>query len=1583
VLARALLPLLVLAAPLARGAPAQGDARRSSDEFQPVRSFGLPDSRAARAREASAEGHIAARRWSEALTDLQAMIEDQRGDVLPALRDPEKGGRASQQPSFCGAADRARHRLFSLPREAQDLYRERHENDADAALNLACARLDRRALAEVARRWPLTHAAERAWWALGDLELEIADTSEAVSAWRRALAYALNTIELPLRTPEQWESARRRVEKSDAHAAGILRRIDLALRFLAESEKPAAARASDGSETRGARLSSPLPPGRDADAWPAPFRLLGDHPFQGGDNLFLARSGDTLLVSTSMRLLALNAYSGALMWDSDEPPGWSALTVKRRHEFWAGIDARGAMIAPAAGARVALAALQIPITHSENADFQSTIPIMRIIPDRRLFAFDLVTGKKLWDHVPPPLWDGETGGFIERMSVAGPPVVVGTRVIAPFYRMQGRIDFHVGCFDVETGALLWSTSLVGGQRELNMFDRPLSEFCAPPVRVVDDRVIVLTQLGAVTCLDLFTGEIRWESTYEQIPLQANHDFNMRRPNYYWRNAPPVVTRDTVVCAPYDASDLMGFDLDTGSMLWSLTHSAISTTFGAIENDIDLLIGATDDTVYLGTNKIVALQAAGGLHAQVPNIPSWQFEDEEMRSSSSRPGRAVLFGDRVLVPTARKRIDVDILQGRSVASLAWQERRGLGEGSGGNLLVGPGEMFTISSGCVDGYFEWDVLVQRARRAFEQRPADPRCALELGQLLSNRGDGEWQKGQTENARVHLVDAQSVLEKGLANASGEGARPLKVELHFVLRRAARVRADLADSAGALRALRQAEDLAPDRERSRDTLLEELALLHNHDTPDRQAAWLRALDALEKSCADLTLVCASAPNDDGRTEAGMDPLRGFEPRFAPVIGNTAKPDAVPIEMPVGLWVAFERASNDAAAGDVAHLFAELHRILERYGDVELSSGSASDLASDAIGGLLANGKRDGYEVFEARAKALLDDATKRDDKDALSRVARLYPHSRAAGAATDALLTIAVDAGDAASVVRIAQSELSQHFRMAEAKARELHLCLAIAAVFKRTGNTELTNELVRTLGSLAPDAISDLPADGGQKLGVLARGIARWSAPESMTSAGRFAAPLDQRTQAVRGAYEFLGYARPESAPADGSAAASGTGSANGSAHANGNAHANEAARANGEGVCAIFASVPMRRAAAVIAFCENGELAAPLWSTELELSRLPGRLGASFWTRRAAFAAGRVVIAGDDSVLGLDAKDGSHAWEWHASGASPDSISIACASGVIVAVVHAPDEHYFVQALDAHSGTELWRESVQDSGLQPVPLVSSNQVVFVPLAGYKQFVVRDLFTGRRALQFDCEAPMSRSMEDDAWIEGDRLMLPWFNESRASVSNELLAIDLGNGRTLWRLGFGAEGGDRRTLTNVLQAGAKTYLLVTPAPDAERPNPSRSILELSTAIGATSPLSNVRVGWEDRILGVLPDSRARLSSSWIFLVSSTRPGARESRLRAVDLAGGEAWTQTLSNLSPSEIQRAQSQPAVSDTTVAVPLAVNPPPKSQGSAITQLFLFDRASGVSRGTYEPDGMQLIPLGKALFLRGRGAIEVWQ
>ena len=144
---------------------------RAQDEVTETRPFALPDTRAARGLVNAVEGHLAAERPLEAIARLQELLEDHSGALLPGRRT-DVGGYTSQQLVHQGIGPWATAHLFSLAAGAQESYRARYEELAGAQLERALRSADRESLAAVGTRWPLTRAAEQAWWALGDLSLE-------------------------------------------------------------------------------------------------------------------------------------------------------------------------------------------------------------------------------------------------------------------------------------------------------------------------------------------------------------------------------------------------------------------------------------------------------------------------------------------------------------------------------------------------------------------------------------------------------------------------------------------------------------------------------------------------------------------------------------------------------------------------------------------------------------------------------------------------------------------------------------------------------------------------------------------------------------------------------------------------------------------------------------------------------------------------------------------------------------------------------------------------------------------------------------------------------------------------------------------------------------------------------------------------------------------------------------------------------------------------------------------------------------------------------------------------------------------
>ena len=177
--------LAALGAALAVSAPSEA---RSQDEVVGDRAFHVYDTQIARATAEQVLDHLASGRASEALAELQGLLEEHGGAVLRLAPVPVARGQV-QSDTFVGVERWSLSLLRGLPASTLQLYRDRHRDASERALEearLAGLAGDWAPLLAVARRWPVTPAAGRAWIAVGDLLLERGDVDEARASWLRA-----------------------------------------------------------------------------------------------------------------------------------------------------------------------------------------------------------------------------------------------------------------------------------------------------------------------------------------------------------------------------------------------------------------------------------------------------------------------------------------------------------------------------------------------------------------------------------------------------------------------------------------------------------------------------------------------------------------------------------------------------------------------------------------------------------------------------------------------------------------------------------------------------------------------------------------------------------------------------------------------------------------------------------------------------------------------------------------------------------------------------------------------------------------------------------------------------------------------------------------------------------------------------------------------------------------------------------------------------------------------------------------------------------------------------------------------------
>src|SRR5688572_7819429 len=159
-------------------------------------------------------------------------------------------------------------------------------------------------------------------------------------------------------------------------------------------------------------------------------------------------AGDLVLVTSTLRLFAFDARTTELRWTAGPPPGWDALEPVARDRLFEGLGTR-LVVQPAASKGIAVAALQVPLSRYQPQAWQG-IRVQTSLPERRLFAFELGSGRPLWNHAPAPDWDGESGPHPQRMSLIGSPTVTGELVLAASWSDQSSVDYHVSCYQLAT-----------------------------------------------------------------------------------------------------------------------------------------------------------------------------------------------------------------------------------------------------------------------------------------------------------------------------------------------------------------------------------------------------------------------------------------------------------------------------------------------------------------------------------------------------------------------------------------------------------------------------------------------------------------------------------------------------------------------------------------------------------------------------------------------------------------------------------------------------------------------------------------------------------------------------------------------------------------------------------------------------------------------------------------------------------------------------------------------------------------------------------------------------------------------------
>ncbi len=558
----------------------------------------LPESRELQVLVRRAQEQAERGEWRAAVeTYLELLRKDRAPDGGKILRLGE--GR------YVGYSRYARERLKAFPPEGVEAFRRATDAQAGAIYRTAAAAFDGPRLAEVAGLYPIGSFADDAHERLGDLALESGDLPLAARHYDAGLAVPLSDrdpeslgrkLELARAGPtDAAELARRRLPVEPAGPAPVPGGPARAAEAAPRVDWPV----EGGSNAHVRRLEVPvdlkrprftvqLPPSRQGQLWPSRAARTARYRFEGlayaKDEAFAevhpAVVDGRLVIVTGRHIVAHDLRSGVSRF--------GPIAV------WTGAEDRNGNLYY--GATVAGGRIFAPFVHAvSRGDSYRGIPIKEEIPTRKLVAFDLRTGARLW-HL------AETGAADEvatRASFALPPIEREGVLYTTACVREGSLKTYVFALDAATGKVLWRRFLAAGQVELTMFGEHAVE---PPQMQLAERGGILyacTASGAMYALSL-DGEVQWAATYEQIPIEAAKTYYAIERDLPWRNTPPLATDDAVIVAPIDSTNFYVFDPATGAVRFRIDR-----------NGQRQLVGVWDGKLVLAGDRVTGVDLAKG------------------------------------------------------------------------------------------------------------------------------------------------------------------------------------------------------------------------------------------------------------------------------------------------------------------------------------------------------------------------------------------------------------------------------------------------------------------------------------------------------------------------------------------------------------------------------------------------------------------------------------------------------------------------------------------------------------------------------------------------------------------------------------------------------------------------------------------------------------------------------------------------------------------------------------------------------------------------------------------------------------
>ncbi|GIW77797.1 MAG: hypothetical protein KatS3mg104_2860 [Phycisphaerae bacterium] len=371
----------------------------------------------------------------------------------------------------------------------------------------------------------------------------------------------------------------------------------------------------------------------------------------------------------------------------------------------------------------------------------------------RVVCLDRANGRPIWSVTTRKLKLPAEQSRISDGVFCGMPLVHNNVVYVPVRSNRGGQFEEVSlvALRVDDGSFLWSTYIASAAVGNAVIDAetgmPLSGF-VPMLSFSDGRVYVLTNLGAIACLDANDGTTLWLNVYPRVQVLTPRDARRRDRVINARSLvrkpfaqdPPMIVDGKLFVAPSDSDEILICEAVSGAVIRRIPRNLESSRF----EPVDMMLAVTDDHLILGNRSTlfsIPWKTFDPNKKLLANGGKYRTFDHPSGSGKSDPvirGRPFVAADRIYVPIESKLYRMSIRQWRVEDAYPSSGTWDTNEEAPGNVLATPDHVIIAADSRVTVYTDLAVATAKLDQQIQKSPSDPEPYVKYAELLLISGN-----------------------------------------------------------------------------------------------------------------------------------------------------------------------------------------------------------------------------------------------------------------------------------------------------------------------------------------------------------------------------------------------------------------------------------------------------------------------------------------------------------------------------------------------------------------------------------------------------------------------------------------------------------------------------------------------------------------------------------------------------------------------------------------------------------------------------------------------------------------------------